>query len=219
MNKVNRKFNWFYPFIPAISAGVFIALGAFGSQVAMSASNKVVSAFVFSIGLISVIFTQSELFTGNCLLFIPLLKKQIKMPRLLLHGLLVFIGNFIGSFLVAYFVRRAGLVPEIVDEMALAKTQVAASQLFIRGIFCNILVCAAVYFSQQADSTIGKIFSIMLPVALFVICGFEHSVANMYFIPVGGQMLLILNNLIPVTLGNIVGGFIFSWYIFNKESN
>lgn len=219
MNKINRNWNLFYPFIPAIFAGAFIALGAFGSQVAMCASNKVVSAIVFSIGLISVVFTQSELFTGNCLLFIPLLKKQIKMPRLLLHGLLVFIGNFIGSFLVAYFVRYAGLVPEIVDEMALIKTQTPASQLFIRGIFCNILVCAAVYFSQQADSTIGKIFSIMLPVALFVICGFEHSIANMYFIPVGGQMLLILNNLIPVTLGNIVGGFIFSWYIFNKESN
>lgn len=219
MNKINREWNLFYPFVPAVFAGMFIALGAYGSQIVFNSSNRILSAFIFPIGLILVILTNSELFTGNCTLFVPLFKKEIQLPRLVTHGIIVYIGNFIGSFLVAYAIHQAGLIPPVANEIAAAKIDPSFLQLLIRGVFCNILVCAAVYLSSRANTTTGKIMSIFLPVALFVLCGFEHSIANMYFLPIGGQMVLILNNLIPVTIGNIIGGLIFSWYIYEKEVN
>ena len=215
-----------------IMAGAFIAFGAVCSQVIavsipLPSVAKFAGAAVFPIGLMMVLVAGSELFTGNCLLIIPLMQKKITVVELLKSWLFVYIGNFIGSVLVALGVTY-GHVLSLFDS-GLAASAVAASMgkigmpftdALIKGILCNVLVCIAVWVSFAAKELAGKIIGLILPVVAFVLCGFEHSIANMYFVPVGifasGEYgiaadgltwgAFFAKNLLPVTIGNIIGG-------------
>lgn len=204
-------------FLFGMFAGAFIALGALGSQVAGSVAGRLAGAFVFPVGLTMVLLAGVELFTGNCLLSIPLWNRAIGPAALLRNWVVVYLGNFAGSLLVALAAVKGGSLAGPVAAAAVATAQAKASlpavQAVLRGILCNVLVCMAVWMASLAGELAGKILSLYLPTMLFVLCGFEHSVANMYFIP-AGMMLgadvsvaqFLWNNLFFVTIGNIVGG-------------
>lgn len=242
----------------AVMAGTFIAVGGIASTtVAVSVPypslGKLINAIIFPGGLTMVLLAGSELFTGNCLLTIPLLEKEITMAGMLKNWVVVYIGNFIGSILVSAGVVFShqvslfnnGLAVSVISTAA-AKCSLPFADAFIKGIFCNFLVCIAVWISFAAKDAAGKVIALFFPIMMFVVCGFEHSVANMYYISSGlfaksvpayaqaaadagvnMDALTIGNflgtNLIPVTLGNIVGGSIcvgcVYWFIYLRKKN
>lgn len=188
---------------------------------------RLLSACVFPAGMAMVLIAGSELFTGNNLIIISLLEKKIKLTEMLKNWFFVFAGNFIGASFVAVMVVYAG-IPGLYDGR-LAEKMVAAAltrvnqtfpEAFARGVLCNILVCVAVWGAFAAKKVSGKLLMSFWPVMLFVLCGFEHSIADIYFgvsglltMPkygVSGDALtlasFLLKNLLPVTLGNIAGG-------------
>lgn len=217
-------------------AGAFIALGAVGSAVGSvglqpAALSRFASALIFPIGLVLVLCAGGELFTGNSLIFVPVLEKRIGVKDMLRNWCLAYIGNLIGGMAIAVMVvfsNSLNLFPGLIE--AVIKTGVAKCVLpphaaFIKGILCNFLVCLAVWISFGASELSGKIIASYLPVFLFVLCGFEHCVANMYFIPAGifagiaypdiaatvsteglNWLNFVVRNLLPVTIGNITGG-------------
>lgn len=215
-----------------IFAGMFIGFAGIASNVAGTtvvnpSISRLVSACVFPAGLAMVLIAGSELFTGNNLIIIAVLEKKVKIREMLKNWFFVFLGNFIGTMLVAGLVVYGG-TPELF-EGALAEKMVASAlsrvdqtftEAFIRGILCNILVCIAVWAAFAAKTVSGKLLMSFWPIMLFVLCGFEHSIADIYF-GVAGILTadtygiaaegltwgtFLLNNLLPVTLGNIVGG-------------
>ena len=221
----------FKTFILAIFAGGFIALGALGSQIVAcgvvpAAFGRVLSGLIFPIGLAMVIIAGGELFTGNCLLFIPVLDDhQISLFDFFKNLAIVYVGNMIGSIFIAALANFGhvltlynGALVQTVVTTAAVKANMPFIDAFLKGILCNVLVCIAVWASQAAEELSGRIIALYLPIFLFVVCGFEHSVANMYFIPAGmlaqfvygvdGNISILgfLWNLLPVTLGNLVGG-------------
>ncbi len=204
-------------------AGAFIALAGVGSTFGNVYVGKLAGACIFPAGLLMVVVAGSELFTGNNLMVQALFSRRIGLKQLLKNWGLVFLGNFIGAMLVALAVVFSGAlepVADVVVNTAMNKVNLGFGEALLRGILCNFLVCIAVWMSFGANSLGGKAVAVFFPVMLFVLCGFEHSVANMYYIPAGlfesakhgvtieglnfGTMLL--NNLLPVTLGNIIGG-------------
>uniref|UniRef100_A0A7C4XTS1 Formate/nitrite transporter family protein n=1 Tax=Caldisericum exile TaxID=693075 RepID=A0A7C4XTS1_9BACT len=241
-------------FILAILAGVYIAFGAqlfllVGSDSTLGFGfTRFLSASVFTVGLMMVVVGGAELFTGNNLVLIAALDKKVTWGELLKNWVVVYIGNFVGSIILAAFLFWGGtwslngnLVGANALKVALSKTSLTFAQAFFRGILCNWLVCMAVWMAMASKDVIGKLFAIYFPIMAFVASGFEHSVANMFFIPYGiflkgnpkvlevtGKTLadlanlnwgtLFTVNLIPVTLGNLVGGAIFVgavyWYVY-----
>lgn len=215
-----------------ILAGVFIALAGAGATVApatvASASlAKLLGACIFPAGLSMVVLAGSELFTGNCLMVMPLLEREITLGAMLKNWVLAYVGNFLGSLLVAAAVvyghvlsMFGGALAEAAVSTAAAKVSISFGDALIRGVLCNLLVCIAVWIAMGARSAPGKVIGLFFPIMLFVLLGFEHSVANMYYIPAGlfaaaeygiaapeltwGAFLA--RNLLPVTLGNLVGG-------------
>jgi len=236
--------------ILSILAGAFIALAGVGAttvSVSVSAASvgKFLGACVFPVGLAMVLLAGSELFTGNSLIVISVLSKEATWGGMLRNWVLVFIGNFIGSVLVALLVvyghtaslfggAEAGLAAAMV-KTAQAKVALTFGDAFIRGVLCNCLVCIAVRISFAAKDVAGKFWGLYMPIMLFVLCGYEHNVANMYFIPAGifaaseygldpGALnwgSFFVKNLIPVTLGNIVGGTLLvgfpCWLIYLRQ--
>jgi len=245
--------------ILGILAGAFIAFAAEGSN--MAAFNlfaepttyglgKALAGVVFGTGLMLVVLAGGELFTGNTLILAAVCEKQVSMGKMLRNWIIVYLGNFIGSLLVAYMMVHSGLLASGADmlgaitlKIAVYKVNLGFSQAFFLGIMCNWLVCLAVWISFGADTMAGKILAIFFPIWLFITSGFEHSVANMYYIPAGIMIKanttfaelshlsrnavdsltwtsFFVNNLAPVTLGNIVGGGIFVgmayWYVYKK---
>lgn len=163
-----------------------------------------------------VVLAGSELFTGNCLLIIPLLEREIRLRALLRSWALVYLGNFLGSVLVAGLCSAAGTL-DVVRDAVIATAEMKATLPFgaalLRGVLCNFLVCIAVWMSQVGESAAEKFIGLYGPIFVFVLCGFEHSIANMFYLPAGiflganvGWGGFLLSNLLPVTLGNIVGG-------------
>ncbi len=227
--KINNKS--LKTFVLAIYAGIFIALAGVLSTVAsLSIDNysvaKLLSGLVFPIGLILVIFMKTELFTGNSLLVIPLLKKEIKIGQLLKNWLIVYLGNICGALIISILIICTPLKEVLSTKMiSIANTKVSFSFLeaITLGILCNFLVCLAVYLSSNAKSTVEKIIVIFLPIFTFVALSFEHSVANMSYLSLGYLLdhnitivKILLNNLLPVTLGNIIGGGLLGlsiWYL------
>ena len=206
-----------------ILAGLFIAFGGLGSTIVSSGVGgglgKLLGACVFPTGLILVVMAGAELFTGNCLMAGPALNGKVKWAGVLKNWLFVYIGNMCGAFLFACLVSGSGLTanPELAaaaKSIAISKCSLTFGQALLRGIGCNILVCGAVWMASGAQNAGGKATLCFFPVMLFVVCGFEHSVANMYYLPLG--LLLnaegitvtacLLNNVAPVTLGNVLGG-------------
>lgn len=217
-----------------ILAGFFIAVAGTGAAAAAvsvqeASAAKLINACIFPAGLAMVIIAGSELFTGNCLLLIPVLEKKISVKDMLRNWFFVYIGNFIGSlfFVIVstyghvYSLFNYGLANNLM-ETAVAKANLSFGDAFLKGILCNILVCVAVWMTFSAQTAAGKIVSLFFPIMVFVICGFEHSVANMSYISSGLFMKtaygmdqptltwakFLGGNLLPVTLGNIVGGFL-----------
>ena len=212
-------------------AGLFIAFAALASTIAsmnlLSAPEtfglgKLVQGFVFAGGLIMVVLGSAELFTGNSLMLTGLISRQISIRQLLRNWGLVYLGNFCGAIFLAGMVAlsgifnyNGGLLGDSAIATTITKTNLAFWPALILGMLCNILVCLAVWFAFSARTIQGKILAIVFPIMLFIISGFEHSVANMYYIPAGFfasgnfDVLALLNNLIPVTLGNIIGGGLF----------
>jgi formate/nitrite transporter len=193
--------------------------------------STLVFASVFSVGLMLVVIAGAELFTGNNLMFMSVLAGEAKFSQMLSKWVIVFIANFLGSLLIVWFMDASGLVSGAVADKALAiakaKVGLDFAPAFFRAIMCNWLVCLAVWLALAAHDVVGKIFGIFFPIMAFVASGFEHSIANMYFIPIGMTLdsSLItwggfIKNLIPVTLGNIVGGAFFVgtlyWLVFRK---
>lgn len=257
--KGNRDF--FSTLTLAMMAGVFIALGAaFFTFVIHDSSlsvgmTKLIGGLVFSLGLILVIITGAELFTGNNLIVMALVSRKITLGQLLNNWGIVFTGNFIGSVVVVFLIFLTGMwtagnasVGVTALTIANAKVNLTFWQALSRGILCNILVCLAVYLCFSGRSVTDKILAILFPITAFVALGFEHSVANMYFIPAGlllknspevlaaaqdalGQMPdlsnltlygFLVDNLLPVTLGNIIGGTLFvglaHWFLFLRPA-
>ena len=237
-------------FILALAAGAFIAFGAQGSLTAMAGTDalsfglaKLLGGIVFSTGLMMIVFTGSELFTGNVLLGISVLEKKISLWKLIRNWVLVYCGNFLGAFIVAYLIHSANAYHgpnEVLGllglKVAYGKVNLTFSQAFASGILCNWLVCLAVWMAAAAKDVSGKILAILFPITTFAMCSYEHCVANMYMITNGlfnktpeiitlsgltQEQLATLNlktflidNLIPVTLGNIVGALLFVVGIF-----
>ena len=230
----------------AILAGAFIALGAmFSTTVTAGAegniyygAGRLLGGLTFCLGLILVVVAGAELFTGNNLIVMAFVSGKVTLAKLLRNWVIVYVGNFIGSIATAgimvYCGRykwAQGIIWLNAMNIAHAKCSKPFVDLFFLGIMCNALVCLAVWMCFGARSTTDKILSIIFPITAFVACGFEHSVANMYFIPVAlfvntaaspefwttvGKTAenfpnltwsnFFIGNLIPVTLGNIVGG-------------
>ena len=242
----------------AVMAGAFIALGGVGATTAAvgvqpASVGKLMGACIFPGGLTMVLLAGSELFTGNCLLTVPLLEKEIKLSGMLKNWVVVYVGNFIGGILVAAGVVYSHQISLFDNGMAVSVISAAAGKCalsftdaLIRGIFCNFLVCIAVWVSFAAKDVAGKIIGLFFPIMIFVVCGFEHSVANMYYIGAGlfakgipeyaqaaadaGVNLDVLTwgnflgtNLIPVTIGNIIGGGIcvgcVYWFLYLRKKD
>lgn len=218
--------------ILGIFAGLFIGFSGIGSTTASStiaipSAAKLLGAVVFPAGMAMVLVAGSELFTGNTLIILAVLEKKITVMKMLKNWFFVFTGNFLGAALVAFGVVY-GHTPDLFNG-DLAGSIVAAgasrcnlsfSESLVRGILCNVLVCIAVWMSFGAKNVSGKLMTSFWPIMLFVLCGFEHSVADMYFgtaallasheygIAAEGLTLarFFTNCIIPVTLGNIIGG-------------
>ena len=235
-------------------AGAFIAFGAVvGAVASHSITNvgvaKLVNGSVFPIGLILVVICGAELFTGNVLMVVPAADKKIKVSSILRNWVIVFLANLAGAIIIAFLVYSAGTlglndgkVGGSVIKVAATKAGLPFFNAFCSGILCNMLVCLAVWGAAAAKDVFGKALIIWFPIMTFVTCGFEHSVANMYYLFVGifakgnasyvqasglAQKKLDLvslsgaiHNLIPVTLGNIVGGALFiglAYYLVYKH--
>lgn len=222
---------WYKTLILAILAGAFIAFGAAASTAASASLSgsaaSAVKAAVFPVGLILVVIVGAELFTGNCLLIAPAAGRDIKLTALLKNLGIVYGGNLIGSILIALIVVYSGVQTGAVKDACIAAAANKCNMNFgialLRAIPCNILVCLAVWCALSSKSSAGKILALYMPVFAFVVCGFEHSVADMYYLTAGllsgsaeGLNLgnAIVNCLIPATLGNILGGGLFALALF-----
>jgi formate/nitrite transporter len=226
----------------AVLAGMLIAFGAAVASVGAAGmpnafAGKVISGLLFPFGLGIIMLLGADLFTGNCMMPASVILGKLTPGAMVRHWVISYLGNFAGAVVVAaacVFVSiidmgDGALVRSAVDTAASKAVPVGFAGIagrFIKGIFCNVLVCAGVLCSMSARNTTGKILGAYLPVAFFVILGFEHSVANMYYIPVGLMAAgvqryqgiigtapegltwfsFIMYNLLPVTLGNMVGG-------------
>lgn len=234
-------------FILGILAGAFIAFASEGSNVAIHTIEsvglgKALAGALFSTGLMLVVVAGGELFTGNCLIIISCLQKKASWSGMLRNWLWVYAGNLVGSLLLAWCILHSGqlgfsggMLGGFTIKTAAYKTGLSFTNAFYMGILCNWLVCLAVWMSFAATDIAGKLLAIFFPIWLFITSGFEHCVANMYYISAGimaknnpewvasaislGSSAekidgltwssFFVANLLPVTLGNIVGGCIF----------
>ncbi len=211
-------------FLLGVLAGLYIGMGGHFSLVALaSGMGRIAAGVVFSFGLILVVIAGAELFTGNVTIMVGVLSRVITKRSMVKNWTIVYIGNLAGSLFLAWLVYRAGLLGHagalnglgvFAAEVAENKIAIPFMQAFIRGILCNILVILAIIMSIMAKDLTSKILCIIFPITCFVACGFEHSVANMYLIPIGlfaeglalYEMSAMFRNIVPVTLGNIIGG-------------
>lgn len=214
-----------------IMAGIYISLGAISYSLITTLNKsdaiRLLGAFSFTIGLILVIFRKAQLFTGNNLLFINLFNKELGFKTLFKNWNVVYLGNFIGSIIMVIIIHTLFKnSPHFIINMStitLKKVNYSFEQAYSLAILCNVLVCIAVFFGVALKKIWHKIIGIIIPITMFVFLGFEHSIANMFFMPLGlsfsefslmKAMVLFLSNILPVTLGNITGGFIISFIIY-----
>jgi formate transporter len=246
--------NFLSTFALAVLAGAFIALGAVFATVAWTTGGeaipwgwgRVVGGVCFSLGLILVVVGGAELFTGNNLIVMAWSSRKISHRRLLRNWIIVYLGNLVGAvatalliFVSGQYQMAGGALGITALNIGLAKVNLDFFPALALGVLCNALVCLAVWLCFSARSTLDKIAAIIFPITAFVAAGFEHCVANMYFIPIAilirtgasdtfwqtvganpGAYVDIswgsffLNNLLPVTLGNIIGGVFFVAVIY-----
>ncbi len=210
-------------FLLAVLAGMFIAFAGVAATIGSAVAGKLAGACIFPAGLAMVVVAGSELFTGNNLMIIPALERRITAGGLLLAWLVVYVGNFVGSLFVAWLTVAGGVFTSYYDALIAAafnKVTLSFGEAVARGVLCNILVCVAVWMGFAAKEPAGKILGLYFPIMVFVLSGFEHCVANMFYIPAGifaaaryGVFqpeltwgACFVKNLLPVTLGNMLGG-------------
>ncbi len=241
----------------AVLAGAFIGLGAMFATTVMAGAedmlpfgvSRLIAGLVFCLGLILVVVGGAELFTGNTLMVMALAARKITLSEMLRAWTIVYMGNFVGAFGTAVLVllsgqyqTGSGSVATVALSLAMAKATLPFDQALFLGVLCNVLVCLAVWLSLGARSTSDKVLAILFPVSAFVAAGFEHSVANMYLIPLGllikawapsslwAQIAIqpgdlagltwsgLFWNLLPVTLGNVIGGGVLVgavyWFVY-----
>jgi formate/nitrite transporter len=222
-------------------AGAFIAFGAMYFTLVMTGSPlgfgpaRLLGGLAFSLGLILVVVGGAELFTGNNLIVMAWADRKITTRQLARNWALVYLANFAGALGTALLVHWSGAlalgggaVAETAGAIAQAKVALGFGEAFFRGILCNVLVCLAVWLCFAAHDVPGKILAIVFPISAFVALGFEHSIANMYLIPIamltgaeGVSVAGLLGNLVPVTLGNVIGGGVFVaaiyWVIYLRH--
>ena len=235
-----------------ILAGAIIALAGAATNTAVYGiadtwTARTVCALLFPFGLATVILMGAELFTGNCLITISLLNRQCTLAGMLRNWVLVYLGNIVGAVLIALACAKSGqmdyssgLLGAYTIKVAAGKCALAPASALVLGILCNFLVCLGVLMALSGKDNASRILGAYLPVCFFVLCGFEHSIANLYYIPAGllaaqnptyaalaqeafsvDLSLLTLggclNNLAAVTLGNLLGGVglgALMWYCF-----
>jgi formate transporter len=224
-----------------VLAGAFIAFGAMFFTLVMTGSplglgpGRLLGGLAFSLGLVLVVIGGAELFTGNNLVVMAWAAGKVRGVHLARNWTLVYVANLVGALGTALMVHWSGTlelgggaVARTAAEIAQAKVALGVAEAFFRGVLCNILVCLAVWLSYAAHDVAGKILAIVFPISAFVALGFEHSIANMYLIPIamlagadGVTVAGFLWNLAPVTLGNAVGGGVFValvyWLIYLRE--
>jgi formate/nitrite transporter len=247
-------------FLLGIMGGIFIAFASEGSNTAIHTIQsvgvgKALAGALFSTGLMMTVLFGAELFTGNMLMITAFLKKRVTLSAMLRNWGLVYLGNFTGSIIIAGLIGASGqldfssgLLGAFTLKTAVYKVNLSFMKAFSMGILCNCLVCMAIWMAFNAKDAAGKILGIFFPIWLFITSGFEHSVANMYYIPAGiiakgnpdyiraaldlgvsAEAMARLNwngfifgNLLPVTLGNMVGGLLFigasAFFSFNVKS-
>jgi formate transporter len=240
----------------AMLAGAFIGLGAMFATTVMAGANgilpfgitRLLGGLVFCLGLILVVAGGAELFTGNTLMVMAFAARKISLLEMLRAWVIVYFGNFGGAlatailvFLSGQYLSGGGAVSEVALSLASAKVGLPFGRAFFLGILCNVLVCLAVWLSIGARTTTDKVLAVLFPVSAFVAAGFEHSVANMYLVPIGILIkdwgpndlasLAVLRtelsnltwpgflwSLVPVTLGNVVGGGVLVgavyWFVY-----
>jgi len=249
-------------FFLSILAGAFIGLGAIfsttvttGGSVLPYGINRLLAGLSFCLGLILVIVGGAELFTGNTLIIMGFMSGKVPIRKLLRNWVIVYLGNFVGSVLTAitmFFTKQytfaSGNVGLNILNIAESKSSLDFLQAIVLGVICNALVCLAVWLTFSAGTTTDKILAIIFPITAFVAAGTEHSVANMYFIPIGlmvkyyggveffdkiGKTALdfpnltlsnfFLDNLLPVTIGNIIGGAVMVgliyWFVYLRKKH
>lgn len=243
-------------FVLGVLAGAFIGLGAVLSTTIAAGSSlgvgptRWLAGIGFSLGLILVVVAGAELFTGNNLIVMSLVSGHITLARMLRHWGIVYVGNLVGALSIAVMVWAAewwkqseGAIGATALATAATKAGLPFGVVFVRGILANALVCLAVWLASGGRTVIDKIFAIIFPISAFVAAGFEHSIANMYFIPVGllikGEPALgkaagltpdqlskldlggFVSNVTAATLGNVVGGAILVgvvyWFVYLRE--
>lgn len=231
-----------------IFAGMFIAAGGSASNVAVHAISNVgiarlVSGCIFPVGLMMIVLIGGELFTGDCLMIMGCLQKKISVWSMIRVLVIVYLSNLVGSVLFSALVSASGqynytggLLGAYTVKVAVGKVNLSFGTAFASGILCNFFVCAAVLMATAAKDVSGKIWAIFFPIMAFVTSGYEHCVANMYYIPAAifamgndsyvqtamtqygytaaqleavNWVSFVTKNLIPVTLGNIVGAMVF----------
>jgi formate transporter len=256
VKKANSSFWTVFPL--AILAGAFIALGALFATIVLAGSStlpygvaRLLAGLAFCTGLILVVVGGAELFTGNNLVMMAWASHKIKFMALLKNWLVVYVGNFIGALGTAVlmllgkqYTFGSAAVGEAALKIATSKLSLGFMQAVALGILCNGLVCLAVWLTYSARTTGDKIAAIIFPITAFVAAGFEHSVANMYFIPyalliksfdpifvssLGDKVNIgnltwaafLVKNLLPVTIGNIIGGVglvaVVYWFIYLRK--
>ncbi|MFQ5937199.1 MAG: formate/nitrite transporter family protein [Acidiferrobacterales bacterium] len=244
----------------AVLAGAFIALGALFSTTTVAGAAgvwpfgvvRLLGGMVFSLGLILVVVGGAELFTGNNLMVMAWAGRLIPLGALLRAWALVYVGNFVGAvgtavlvFLSGQYGFGGGAVGKTALSIATAKAALPFGEALVLGILCNVLVCLAVWLSYSARTVIGKVVAVVPPITAFVAAGFEHSIANMYFLPIGLMIkawapsafwqsivaapgdfagltvAATVANLVPVTIGNIIGGGLLVgtvyWFVYLRK--
>jgi formate/nitrite transporter len=229
-----------------ILAGVFIGFGALFATVVTADPTmspgiaKLLGGVVFSLGLILVVVSGAELFTGNTLIVMAFASRRVSAKRLLRNWVVVYVANFVGAVALAAMVAWSGRLDAsggAVGTRALAiaesKGAVHFGEAVVSGVLANVLVCLAVWMTMSAHTLVDKVVVIVPPVAAFVAAGFEHSVANMYFFPVAlfhgttaaqshvTWSTFLLHNLLPVTIGNLLGGAVMVglvyWFVYLRD--
>lgn len=239
-------------FMLSIMAGAFIAMGAMffllvsGDPDLPFAIQRVLGGVLFSLGLLLVVVCGAELFTGNTMIVMSAASKKISWGGVLKNWVVVFVGNFVGALIIVGLVylsgmhtMNGGIVGQTMVNVASSKMTPDWLTLFAKGIMCNFLVCLAVWIGYAGKTVADKMLGILLPIAAFVACGFEHCVANMFFLPMG--ILLSSVGIVPAGVdpsiltwsgalwnwsatvpGNIVGGALFVgmayWVAYHKKS-
>ena len=234
------------PLVPTLAlgvlAGAFIAFGGMLFTLVMTGSDlgfgpgRWLGGIAFSLGLVLVVVGGAELFTGNSLIVMAWADRQITTAALMRNWSLVYAGNLVGALGSALMVHWSGIlslgdgaVAQTALTIASGKITLNIAEAFWRGVLCNVLVCLAVWLCFAAHSVSSKIIAIIFPISAFVALGFEHSIANMYLIPIAmlsGASNIgpadFLANLVPVTLGNIVGGGVLVglvyWLIYLRQA-